>query len=77
MKGVVMERHQVSFFKPFPFEEGQKIRIEGGKRNGDWEVIGVSENKVILRCPVSGRQFEWDRFCYLTELRDNQMWPTE
>jgi hypothetical protein len=72
-----MERHTVTIFKPFPFEEGQKIRIEGGKRNGDWEVIGVNESKITLRCPVSGRQFEWDRFCYLTDRLDNQMWPTE
>jgi hypothetical protein len=72
-----MEKHQITLFKPFPFEEGQKIRIEGGKRHGDWEVIGVSESKVTLRCPVSGRQFEWDHFCYMTKRLENQLWPTE
>jgi hypothetical protein len=71
-----MERHKVTIFEPFPFEEGQKIHIQGGKRSGDWEVIGVSEAKVKLRCPVSGRQFEWDRFCYMTDQRD-QAWPQE
>ncbi|MBR9981706.1 MAG: hypothetical protein KFF50_11825 [Desulfatitalea sp.] len=72
-----MERFKVTLFKPYPFHEGQKIRIEGGKRQGDWEVIGVSEGKVKLRCPVSGRQFEWDRFCYFTEERENEAWPAE
>jgi hypothetical protein len=56
-------------------EPGQKIRIEGGVRNGDWEVIGVSKHRVTLRCPVTGREFQWDRFCYLAEERDNAQWP--
>lgn len=72
-----MELFNVTIFKPFPFEVGQKIRITGGKRQGDWEVVGVSESKVSLRCPISGRQFEWDRFCYLAEERENEMWPEE
>lgn len=72
-----MEKHKVTLFQPYPFAQGQKIRIVGGKRQGDWEVIGVSEAKVQLRCPVSGRQFEWDRFCYLTEERENEVWPEE
>ena len=72
-----MEQFKVTLFKPYPFVEGQKIRIDGGKRRGDWEVIAVSEAKVSLRCPVSGRQFEWDRFCYFTEERENEAWPSE
>ena len=72
-----MERYKVTFFKPYPLEVGQKIRIEGGKRNGDWEVVGVSDAKVKLRCPLSGREFEWDRFCYMTREQDNEVWPKE
>jgi len=72
-----MERYNVTFFKPYPFEVGQKIRIEGGKRNGDWEVVGVSDAKVKLRCPISGREFEWARFCYMSREQDNEMWPKE
>lgn len=72
-----MGKFNVTVFKTFPFQEGQKIRIEGGKRQGDWEVIGISEVKVKLRCPISGRQFEWDRFCYQTEQRENEIWPKE
>lgn len=67
----------VTLFTPYPFKEGQKIRIEGGKRKGDWEVVGVSDAKVTLRCPISGRQFEWDRFCYLMEERQDEIWPKE
>jgi hypothetical protein len=70
-----MDRFKVTLFKPYPFVEGQKIRIEDGKRKGDWEVIGISEAKVKLRCPISAREFEWNRFCYVTEERENETWP--
>jgi hypothetical protein len=53
-----MERHHVIVFEPYPFKVGQKIRIEGGKRKGDWEVVGVGDAKVTLRCPISHREFE-------------------
>ncbi len=70
-----MERFNVTLFKPYPFEAGQKIRIEGGKRHGDWEVVAVSEAKVKLRCPISHREFEWHRFCYAVEERQDAVWP--
>jgi len=72
-----MVGHRVSVFEPYPFEIGQRIRIESGPRAGDWEVIGVTERKVTLRCPISHREFEWDRFCYLVEDRENEEWPRE
>lgn len=72
-----MEKFNVTLFKTYPFAQGQKIRIQGGKRQGDWEVVGISEAKVQLRCPISGRQFEWDRFCYVTEELENEAWPEE
>jgi hypothetical protein len=72
-----MEKHNVTIFKPYTFSDGQKIHIEGGPRGGDWEVIGVSDRKVKLRCPVSFREFEWNRFCYFAEDRQNVQWPQE
>jgi hypothetical protein len=69
-----MPTHQVAIFRPYPFEPGQKIRLEGGPRSGDWEIREVGERKVKLRCPVSGREFEWDRFCYFVEERVAE-WP--
>ncbi|WLE97172.1 MAG: hypothetical protein QTN59_21175 [Candidatus Electrothrix communis] len=60
---------KVLFFKRYPFVPGQKIHIEDGPRKGDWLVIGADEKKVALRCPVSGTEVSWDRFCYLTEKR--------
>jgi hypothetical protein len=33
-----MAIHDVTVFKPYDFYIGQKIVIEGGPRNGDWEV---------------------------------------
>jgi len=65
---------KVSVFKPFPFELGQKIRIEDSPRSGDWEVIGVTTHKVTLRCPISKKEFTWSRFCYLSDERE-QDWP--
>jgi hypothetical protein len=72
-----MQRFDVAVFEPYPFKVGQKIHIAGGKRRGDWEVIGISDAKVKLRCPLSGREFEWNRFCYLVEERADEIWPKE
>ncbi len=69
-----MAEEMVVVFRPYPLVVGQKIRIEGGGRAGDWLVIGVNERTVTLRCPVSLREFEWSRFCYLVEEREGQ-WP--
>ena len=63
-----------SVFQPYPLQVGQKIFIESGPRRGDWEVVGLSDRKVNLRCPFSGREVEWDRFCYLVEERSG-LWP--
>jgi hypothetical protein len=72
-----MGNHKVIMFKAYPFQIGQKIRIEGSQRGGDWEVIDISERKVTLRCPVSHKQFAWERFCYFVEEKDNEPWPME
>ena len=70
-----MALHDVALFQPYPFVPGQKIRITGGKRAGDWLVIAVGERKLTLRCPISGREFEWDHFCYLLEEKRDVPWP--
>ncbi|MDA8418045.1 MAG: hypothetical protein M0Z90_03325 [Desulfobacteraceae bacterium] len=66
---------KVAIFSPYPFQVGQKIRIDGGKRRGDWEVKAIGERKLTLRCPISGREFEWDNFCFLVEERVDEPWP--
>jgi hypothetical protein len=70
-----MATQKVVIFKPYPFEAGQKIHIDGGPRKGDWEVLGVTERKVKLRCPISFKEFEWNRFCYFSEEQDCVKWP--
>ncbi len=70
-----MEKHKVTFFRPYPFQVGQKICITDGKRKGDWEVVGVTERKVKLKCPISLKEFEWNRFCYFTEDKNKAEWP--
>ena len=70
-----MDTHKVAVFKPYPFIVGQKIRIDGGPRNGDWEVIGLTEHKVTLRCPITQKEVKWDRFCYYVAERENEKWP--
>jgi hypothetical protein len=72
-----MADHKVTIFRAYPFQQGQKIRIEGSKRRGDWEVVDMDEHKVTLRCPVSHKQFAWDRFCYVVEEKDSAPWPME
>ena len=42
-------------FTPYPLQAGDRITIESGPRHGDGEVIAVSERKVRLRCPFSGK----------------------
>lgn len=70
-----MSTDNVTIFKPYPFEAGQKIYIQEGPRRGDWEVVDVTSRKVKLRCPISMREFEWNRFCYFVEERENEQWP--
>ncbi len=65
---------KIVFFRRYPFRIGQRLHIEDGPRRGDWEVISISENKVGLRCPVTGTRVEWDRFCYLVDERPAP-WP--
>lgn len=72
-----MTTHKVVVFRPYPFQTGQKIHIEGGPRRGDWEVVGVGERKVKLRCPISQREFEWDHFCFCVEERNDIDWPRQ
>ncbi len=70
-----MATENVTIFKTYPFRVGQKIYIQDGPRHGDWEVVGISDRKVKLRCPISRREFEWNRFCYLMEESTNSPWP--
>jgi len=70
-----MATHNVSIFKPYPFSKGQKIRIDSGPRKGDWEIVSFTERKVKLRCPISFKEFEWNRFCYLVEEHRERLWP--
>ena len=72
-----MAKQKVTIFKPYPFEVGQKIRIEGSRREGDWEVTDITERKVTLRCPLSNKEYTWDLFCYFAEDKNNTPWPME
>ena len=74
-KGDKMTKHDVVVFRPYPFATGQKIYIEEGPRKGDWEVIGVSDRTVKLKCPISFREFEWKQFCYFVEQQPGREWP--
>lgn len=70
-----MVKSLISIFKPYSFHRGQKLSIESGPRKGDWEVVDCSERKVRLRCPVSGKEFEWNRFCYHVTDKAVDVWP--
>ena len=70
-----MAIHDIILFRPYPFQVGQKLHIDGGPREGDWEVVKTSERKVKLRCPISKKEFEWDRFCYFAQKKKGIEWP--
>lgn len=70
-----MAVHKVAVFKTYPFQIGQRIHIEDGPRRGDWEVIDFSDRNVRLRCPVTQREVEWNRFCYFVMEREGEEWP--
>jgi len=72
-----MATHDVTVFRPYSFEAGERIRIEGGPRGGDWLVVECGPKKVRLRCPVSGREVEWASFCYHVARRQREEWPRE
>ncbi len=65
----------VTVFQPYPFQPGEKIFIESGPRRGDWMVLACDEKKLTLQCPLSKKEFSWDRFCFHIENRE-QEWPT-
>jgi len=67
---------KIKILKRLELAPGDRIHIEDGPRRGDWQVTAVNEKELTLRCPVSGREFTWARFCYLLEERDQQ-WPKE
>jgi len=71
-----VSQQKVVFFRQYPFQAGERIRIEDGPRKGDWEVVSADEKSATLRCPISGRQFTWKRFCYLAGERITD-WPQE
>jgi len=67
--------HSVITFRTYPFQVGQKVYIEDGPRHGDWEVIDITDKKVTFRCPISHREFTWNRFCYFTNEEKDGPWP--
>jgi len=70
-----MGKQFVTLFRPYDFDLGQKIHIESGPRRGDWEVVGMTDRKIKLQCPISFKTFEWNRFCYFAEELTDAVWP--
>ena len=70
-----MAKAQVTTFRRYPLEVGQKIRLLDGPRGGDWLVLAVGERTMRLRCPVSGREVEWDRPYTLAAVLESEEWP--
>ena len=67
--------HNVTVFRPYPFKVGQKIRIEESRRAGDWEIAAISDHTVTLRCPISKKEFDWAKFCYIIDEETDSVWP--
>jgi len=71
-----MGKHRVAFFRTYRVRPGQKIHILDGPRRGDWEVVAADERAVRVRCPISGREFDWKPLCHFVEERDGVEWPS-
>jgi hypothetical protein len=65
----------VLILRPYPVRVGQKIYIEAGPRHGDWQIIEVGDRKLRLRCPISHKEIECDRFCYVITESAEIPWP--
>jgi hypothetical protein len=65
----------VLILRPYPVRVGQKIFIEAGPRRGDWEVMGVGDRKIRLRCPISHKEIDCDWFCYAVTEATGIPWP--
>jgi len=72
-----MTGHEVTFFREVPLKVGQKINFVDGKRRGDWLVVEITDRKIRLRCPVSGRELESDRILCHAETKVVREWPAE
>ncbi len=70
-----MALYTVTLFKQYDFQPGEKITLTSGPRKGDWLVKEQTAGKVTLKCPISGREFTWNRFCYMVEKLENEEWP--
>jgi hypothetical protein len=66
---------RVVFFRLYPAQVGDTITIEGGPWRGDWEIIEVGDRKLRLKCPVTHKEIERERFFYFLEERDQEPWP--
>jgi hypothetical protein len=69
--------HRVVIFRLYPAQVGDKIYIQGGPWGGDWEIIEVGDRKIKLKCPVSHKEIERERFFYFVEERQQEPWPRE
>ena len=65
----------VLILRPYPVRVGQKITIDSGPRRGDWEIIGVGDRKLRLRCPISHKELDSDWFCYVVTEAAGIPWP--
>ena len=72
-----MGAQKVTTFRRASLEPGQKVRLLDGPRGGDWLVLGVDDRKMRLRCPVSGREVEWDRFTAEEGTILAEVWPAK
>lgn len=68
-------KHDVTVFTSYSFKVGQKIRLEKTRRKGDWEIVAINEHTITLKCPISKKEYEWTKFCYVVEEEKDVEWP--
>ena len=50
-----MSQRELKRFRRTPLKVGERIWLEDGPEQGEWEVMSVEEDKITLRCPIAHR----------------------
>ena len=57
--------YRTTIFEPYPFRVGERIKRRRKGKLEDWDVIAVTADEVIVKCPFHGMELTWKR---------NQFW---
>lgn len=63
-----MEEQAKTVFRPYPFKIGERIVRDRQGKLEDWDVIAVSAEAIVVKCPFHGMELTWKK---------NHFWHTD